>query len=161
MDFGTNAVDSFVVEKIGEGSGECKIYLKGSRDKYYKDYFEIDAKKYGRQDYPYNGTTVYRDKGNRICKIDKNKTSDYLSDLLDQGIIDQSDYELGRNILESISGSLFDTNYLYDSQNRCYIRSKAADFFKLRDLCIGRTCIIYFNKDADGNIEIYLKVGQI
>lgn len=160
MSFKTNAVDSFSVNKIGHGNGECKIYLRGGRDQYYRDYFKIDSTKYGYDSYTVNGQTEYREKGNEICYIDKIKTSFYLEKLLYDNKIDIASYNNGISILCNITDDLFHTNYLYDSQSRCYIRARHNNYFQLRNLCISKGSIICF-EEKNGKIAIHLEVGQL
>lgn len=161
-DFKTNAVDSFVVEKIGSGAGECKIYLRGStNDSYYRGYFDINSRVYGVDSNTWSGVMRYRDKGPEICYINRSSLTNYIDDAYSESVIDSREHQDAQLIIDSMSEELFYVNYIFDNQHRSYIGSNDPIFSKLRNLCKSRSTLVNFTKDNNRNILISLEVGQI
>ncbi|MGL4863774.1 MAG: hypothetical protein ACRC4T_11720 [Cetobacterium sp.] len=162
----TNAVDSFVIDNIGVGNGEAKLYLRRNlSDTYYRNYFKIDSLRYGTTTTRSGNKIRYRDNGpSNNCYYTKKSIQNYIKEQQSNQNLTESQKAKLRNFnLNSLEEkNYFGVNYVFDSQERSYIGSLNDNFDILRYLSISTETIVNMEKNEENNeIEFSLSAGQL
>lgn len=161
----TNAVDSFVINNIGDGNGEAKLYLrKNKSDTEYRYFFDINIEKYGQTPTSLNGEERYRDNGKpKNCYFLKSDIENYVQDQLDDDYLTSKEKrKLSAFDFDLIDKkNIFSINYVHDNQGRSYIGSPDSIFNILRYLSTNNKTIICIEEDDNENIKFSLEEGNL
>lgn len=161
----TNAVDSFVKRNFGSGHGEGKLYLRGLySDKFYRNFFDINAKNYGVTQVVYNGQMRDRENGPiNNCYFLGSDIIDYLEKMMANPTLPITEKERLQECRQYFDNQYcynFQVNYLFDSQSRAYIGSESNNFDLLRLVSVSQQTIVCMATTKIG-IKFWLEYGQL